>query len=542
MNKSIKLLTLFISITMSITILAGCGAKTTSESSSTLTSNESIAKVGNPTLPIVSKPTTIKIWAPTSADITKTMKNLGESEYYKELEKRTGVHVEFTHPAIGQEQASLNILIASGDYPDIVQLDTGGYPYPGGLDKGISDGVILKLNDLINKYAPNYNALVNSASDIKKGSITDTGNIGAFFGTTPKENQPAWYGMAVRQDWLDDLGLKTPVTYDDWEIMLKAFKDKKGATAPLMLNYTGFSNFDIFNAGFGVGAKFYQVDSKVKFGPMESGYKDYLTMMSKWYNEGLIDKDFTTKQDFVPSTTFTETGKTGAWNDIYYLLSVDKAQSKDTKYRAVAVPAPVKTVGEALHLRQTNVRVGNAHWVITKNCKDPVTAVKWLDYNYSPDGAMLAAYGIKDKTYTIGTDGKPAFNEFMTKNPDGLSLSQAMAKYVKPSVNGGGSEYHWERELVDQPKDNLDAPGIWGNNNDGSYYIPPTMFTTDEGTEYAQIMGDINTYISEMNVKFIMGQEPLTKYDNFVSRVKSMNIDKAIKLQQAALDRYNARK
>lgn len=40
-------------------------------------------------------------------------------------------------------------------------------------------------------------------------------------------------GPIVRKDWLDELGLDVPETIDDWEIMLKAFRDKKGASVGL---------------------------------------------------------------------------------------------------------------------------------------------------------------------------------------------------------------------------------------------------------------------------------------------------------------------
>lgn len=529
-------------ISVLMATFSGCGAKKNSDAVKTDTA-VSEAKVGNPTLPIVSKPTTLKLWIPTSNHI----KSFNDSEYYKEFEKRTGVHIEFISPAVGQEKEAFNLLVASDELPDIVQMETDttqmqSAVYPGGMDKAISDGAFLKLNDLVKKYAPNYYKLINSDSEIKKQCITDSGNIAGFF-NAGVEAQPAWLGLVVRQDWLDELGLKTPITYDDWHTMLKAFKEKKGAVAPMMLDASGFSNFDIFNAGYGVGKTFYQVDGKVKYGPLENGYKEYLNMMNQWYKEGLIDKDFTTKKDFIPSATFTTTGKTGVWTDIYSLLSIDqsKAVANDPKYRAVGVPAPVLKDGDKLHLRETNGKVGGTLWGISKNCKTPEIAVKWIDYNFSPDGVLLSNYGIKDKSYTIGSDGKPKFTELIYKNSDGLDLYEAIAKYAKPA--GGAMEYHWERELAGLSKDCLEAQKFWGQNNDGSYTISSAVtLTNDEGTEYSQIMGDINTFVSEMNIKFILGQEPISKYDDFVNKIKSMNIDRAIKLKQVALDRYNNRK
>lgn len=531
-------------------MLFGCGSATNNDASVTSTTSAPATgtaapaaavpaepQPGNPTLPLVTGPFTIKIWAPTSGNIQKTMKNLGESEYYKELERRTGVHVEFTHPAMGEEAQSFNLLIASGEYPDIIEMQPG-YSYPGGYDKGIQDGVILKLNDLIDKYAPNYKKLLNSKPIVKKQGTTDAGNIPCFSSISVDGPQPPWMGMVVRKDWLDELGLQLPVTYDDWYNMLKAFKDKKNAVAPMMLYYTGFEALDIFNGGYGFMQKFYQIENKVKYGPLDPGYKEYIAMMSKWYADGLIDKDFATKKDFTPSKDFTTTEKTGAYYDIYFNLSVNKARSTNPNYNAVAVPTPVKTAGDILHVRQTNTDTGMVSWALTSACKDPAAVARWIDYGYSPEGDILAAYGIEGKTFEYNANGKPQFNEFIYKNPDGLSLAEAYNKYAK---HGGAVAYHWDREWAGQPQGNLDCLNIWSKDNDGSYALPPIALTPDEGTEYAQIMGDIDTYVSEMVIKFILGQEPISNFDSFVNQVRSMSVDRAIELQQAALDRFNAR-
>jgi len=539
MNKSIKFLALSLTVIISASFLSGCKSKAVNSTSTKTDNKEISAKVGNPTLPIVSKQTTLKVWMPMDQDYTKTMKNIGESEYYKELEKRTGVHIDFIHPAIGQESASLNLLISSGDYPDIIQTTPNFVEYPGGEDKAISDGVFLKLNDFVKKYAPNYNELINSTEEIRKGTITDSGNIGGFHQIC-RNVQPAWYGLVVRQDWLDDLGLKTPVTYDDWRTMLKVFKEKKGATNPFMLHNTGFEYANALSAGYGVGSSFYGENGKVKFGPIESGYKEYLTMINEWYTEGLIGKDFTTNKSLNPPINYVATGKAGAWSDLYVLLSSDKQQSNDSNYRAVAVPAPVKKVGDKLHFRQTNTNVTAGIWSITTECKDPINAVKWIDYTFSPEGSLLANYGVKDISYKVGSDSKPQLTELMYKNTEGLTLKQTLRKYVK--ATSAAFDYDWERELVEQPKDNAEAPSIWGENNDGAATLPQITLTAEEGSEYSAIMGDINTYVSEMSIKFILGQQPLTKYDEFVNQIKSMNIDRAIKIEQTAVDRRNARK
>lgn len=58
---------------------------------------------------------------------------------------------------------------------------------------------------------------------------------------------------------------------------------------------------------------------------------------------------------------------------------------------------------------------------------------------------------------------------------------------------------------------------------------------------YASIMADIDTYKSEMFNKFVMGAEPLDRFDAFAETIQSMGIEQAIHIQQAALDRFNKR-
>jgi putative aldouronate transport system substrate-binding protein len=97
---------------------------------------------------------------------------------------------------------------------------------------------------------------------------------------------------------------------------------------------------------------------------------------------------------------------------------------------------------------------------------------------------------------------------------------------------------------VDQPAGSANATygAAWAKNNDGSFVMPSSVaMTAEEGAEFSQIMGDITTYVGEMTAKFIVGTEPLSNYDAFVSTIKGMNIDRAIALEQTALDRYNAR-
>jgi putative aldouronate transport system substrate-binding protein len=65
--------------------------------------------------------------------------------------------------------------------------------------------------------------------------------------------------------------------------------------------------------------------------------------------------------------------------------------------------------------------------------------------------------------------------------------------------------------------------------------------TADEGTELSSLYTDIETYVQECNVKFIMGQMSLDDYDSYRDTLRSMGIERCIELKQAAVDRYYQR-
>ena len=48
--------------------------------------------------------------------------------------------------------------------------------------------------------------------------------------------------------------------------------------------------------------------------------------------------------------------------------------------------------------------------------------------------------------------------------------------------------------------------------------LPAVTATPDEAEDLAEMMSDIETYVEEMFVKFITGQEPLDNFDAFQSR------------------------
>ena len=489
-------------------------------------------------LPIVDEPITFTAWWPITQEVTSSVGNLAESEFFKELAQRTNINIEFNHPAIGQEGENFNLMIATGNYPDLIYRSA--LYYAGGGEKALEDGVYIELNDLIDEYAPNYKMHREENPEARKMTISDNGYITSFIDILSDEMSP-WIGAVVRKDWLDDVGMEPPVTYDDWYEMLKAFKEEKDADAPLLMMNTGYPYMTsslTAGYGFGVGSLdsglVFQIDGEIKFGPLEPGFIEYLTMMNKWYMEGLVDKDFFVKSGWRADSELITKGEAGAWDDGLYMQEVYEQASEDPDFEMAALSSPVKNAGDQVHLGRYDfiVRPLNS-LAITTECDNPEAAVKWVDYLYSEEGSMLACYGIEGETYEM-VDGKPELTDLILDNPDGLSALEAEYKYLLHD----GPRYTILRSNSDEI---LESENIWTSNSDAAYMLPPIEFLGDEGSRVSVLLGDINTLVGEKIVKYIIGAEPLSGYDDFVGQLEAMNIDEVISIYQSALDRYNAR-
>ena len=88
-------------------------------------------------------------WAPLNPNISAVAQDFSQTEYWKEVMKQTNTDIEFQHVSAANDgvlSEGFNILIASGEYPDIIEYKWTAYP--GGPQAAIDDGVIIPLNDI----------------------------------------------------------------------------------------------------------------------------------------------------------------------------------------------------------------------------------------------------------------------------------------------------------------------------------------------------------------------------------------------------------
>jgi putative aldouronate transport system substrate-binding protein len=487
-------------------------------------------------LPIVTAPLTLKYWVPNQTDAAKIMDDFSGNPMFQALMKMTGITLQFIHPPLKQEQEAFKLMLASGDLPDIVELTyLKADLYPGGPDQAIKDGVFIRLNELVDTYAPNYKKIMKFKPDIEKSLKTDEGNLYAFQ-MIEKVVQPSYGGPAVRVDWLDDLGIKVPETMDDWYLMLKAFKEKKGASAPMLMEKKGGAGgYYSFISAYGVIADFCRKGQTVMYGPIEPGFRDYLATMHRWYTEGLIDKDFVSHDGYTGPNTLNKiaTGQSGAWECGFYHFNTIEKVMEGTSFRLSAVPYPSRTKGQVVTMRQYNENVRGDPTFITSANKHPVESVKLLDFNYSDQGTLLCNYGIEGVDWVM-ENGKPKYTYAAMNHPSfpaGSIVTSVFCRHEGPFIRD------YARTYISYKPNALQAMEIWEGDQSGM--IPKTLtLTSEDGPRFYAIMSDIQTYVTEMIPKFIMGIEPIEKFDQFTAQLKKMGIEEAIGIEQAALTRY----
>lgn len=555
MKNAKKLVALLLSLALVLS-LGACGgnggSSTSSEASPSSTTEESgaaaesgdesqaeTAETGEFQLPIVDEPTTLSYFVADDSNAAIMTTDWNDNEFYREMERRTGVHLEFEMVSSADYQTNFNLMIASGNLADMIYV--GASYYAEGVDAAIDDGYFLDLTDLVDEYMPNYERIRTSDVQYELLSTTDSGRLGAVYELRQSKQGP-WLGLWIRQDWLDDLNLDTPVTFDDYHEVLTAFKNEKGATAPLILNFSGSDGeFGTMSGGLNV-LNSWQLDEtgKVNFGPYMDAWKEYVTIMHQWYTEGLIDPDFMATDERTADMAKVVTGASGLFAALYTMPSVYEAASEDPNMNLAPVNPPVMNEGDEGHIRlRDSYTSGNT--AISADSENWEVALRWLDYLYTDEGALLANYGVEGDTFEFDENGKPVFTDKILNNENGWTMTQTVASYLCPSA-GIANWSDWTRELAGVPEKDQACYDVWSEFSDDWRLPSSVTLTQEESTERAALYADISTIVKEQTAQFISGALDIeSNWDAYISALEASGMERAIEITQAAYDRYLAR-
>lgn len=484
--------------------------------------------------------TNLSYWVEMHADAAAIMKSYGETTAIKEIENKTGVKIDYQHPAQGQGGEQFNLMMASNSLPDVVEYSWNNYP--GGAQKAIKDGKIIPLNDYLD-HAPNFKKLLGENPEWRRQASTDDGDIIGFPFIRPVRKLQTFSGPVIRKDWLDKLDLPIPRTIDEWYSILKALKEQdpngngKADEIPIMMGAGELA----FTGAFGIPNGYYHEGNTVKYGPVQPKFKQYLATMNLWYKEGLLDKDFAANDSKMYDAKMTGNQVGAAVMAVGGGMGrfMDLMESKEPHFTLVATPYPTLQSGDKPIFGQMDNPIVGIFTAITGSNKDVVETVKFFDYFYSEEGRMIANFGKEGVSYTMD-NSYPKYMDSVMNNPDGLPLAQSLKQHVLSAMSGPFlQDVRYLEQYMSRPEQQ-EASTVWAEPANEKR-MPPITIAREDSSQYASIMNDIDTYKNEMIVKFIMGAESLDKFDEYVATMRSMGIDEAIQMQQSGLERYNNR-
>lgn len=494
---------------------------------------------GDITLPITEEPITLTWFVPLYN--SNVLQSANDQYCWQEIQRRTGITIEFVHPPVGSENDTFNVRIASGDYPDIITWPWANFS--GGPTKALNDGIIIDLKDLMNEYAPNYNALLDGNEVARANAMLDDGSAYGFIHVVPEASINAIEGLMMRKDWLDKLGLEAPTTIEEWHTVLTAFKEQdpngNGEQDEIPFIASGAGGMEQLAAAWGVRRGFFPKDGKIVYGAIQPEFKEFVAEMAKWYAEGLIDPEYPTNA----RKNVDEKMVTGVAGSLYGLIGsqlgsyVTNGKQGNPDFDLIGLNMPLSSDGVSYALNNQMAQgIGAQSSAISSKNAYPVETAKLLDYCYSEEGRMLLNWGKEGESYEI-VDGKPQYTDLVMNNPEGKTKLDVVAQYAVPIYGYFSAFYPDSYASINLNSDaQKEAAAMWAE-QDFSLLMPVLYPTEAESAIISKKGADIDTYATEMYMKFIIGKESLDQFDEYVAAIERMGIQELVDVYQAMYDR-----
>ncbi|RAV22452.1 extracellular solute-binding protein [Paenibacillus contaminans] len=421
--------------------------------------------------------------------------------------KETNVEPVMIKPPAGTYEEKLNIMLASNEQLDaFIVSDWTEFQ---------KKGMIRPINDLL-KNAPE---LVKNYTKEEWDAVTDkkTGNIYAIpFANTPIGNAPR-----IRTDWLEALGLKEPTTLEEFEAVLEAFKttDKFGKNVIPLVTHLSFQQMD--RAFMGLWTKYgdhnwIDADGSVKPAILDPAYKSYIAKMAEWYAKGYIWKEAFTQEINAVNDLVSQNrvGVLGTWVSVG-LTGIDKLMSENPNANYKFMKSFEGPAGSAYSLRLP-VRQGIAFSVKSKNAEAAIKFFNWGISNRT--NRNIIDFGLENKHWKWADKDKG----IIERTAGAEKQYSGIYSLVQGAITLGSS-------------DKTISGRIW---SDFFAFTADSSIQLKKPADYGAIYdeakinatvpsaSDIDKLRDRWLVKFITGQEPMSKWDTFLTELKKLGLDK----------------
>jgi putative aldouronate transport system substrate-binding protein len=424
----------------------------------------------------------------------------------------------------------LPIRIAAGEIPDVFHVGTGEYR------KYANDGIIAPVPwEVVQQYAPNlFTAYKTSLSDrdLRQSEID-----GVNYGLDVLDAETGGFRQLIvyRGDWIERVGAKVPETLAEFEDLMYKFTrndpDGNGRNDTYGLSD---SMMEVVYGAFGYLPNFWaERDGRLVYGAIQPEMKDALTILAKWYKDGVLHPEFITGEhygggDWSVSNQFIngQIGVSARGGYLYWKPIKQEGEREGaniTELKAINPTAVNRLVygnpplgptgksgifqGHALH---TGFITFGAQ--MADNPGKMAKALQILDYSIADyDGFLLTRFGVEGKHWRMGDTGFPV----------GIGNLSEWGQIV---LQGGGATFNVGSWLVDFiAKANAEfawgaaMPELMQNGIRNALFMPPPS--------NVQYGAELDKIYSEAYTDIITGRRPVDYFDTFVQNWRAAGGD-----------------
>ncbi|RKN85254.1 extracellular solute-binding protein [Paenibacillus ginsengarvi] len=457
----------------------------------------------------------------------------------KRLEQKTNIDIEWKQIPVEGFKDRINLMLASGELPDAFFYGLGSQD----VVKYGSQGTLIPLEDLIERYAPNISRIFDEYPQVRRTATAPDGHIYSLPWFKDQDFFEYRNTFLINQTWLDTLGLRMPETTEQFYDVLKAFKERdpngNGAAdeipATFRYNVTTNGYYELFGA-FGVidaVSYLYVQDRQVKFEATGERYKEAIRFLHRLYAEGLLDPEtFTQDTKQLLSKTKNDVPIVGVLASFNGTFELDWDRLKTY----VPMPPLQGPHGDRVWRRQDNRIIPN-YFSITSANRYPEATMRLVDVMNEPKSVLEFQQGPFGTHLKEREDGKIE----VLYPPPGTDIVYWIGSVTPSTTLPLMISKEWMSKVIPHETDQLREqfyrvykPYI--AKEEETY---PSIYLTAEQNKRVSILGaDINKYVRQMEAKWIVQGGVDADWDDYVAELNRMGLGELMRIRQKAYDQF----
>ena len=369
------------------------------------------------------------------------------TEYLKKgMLEKYNVEVEYVSVGRWSETDDIAQLLADGQAPDVSY--TYGYntiiTYANMKDADGNPGVIdlAPYLEEYKDYTQNIVSLLGGEENLYYDKDPATGAVWMIEGVRADTSRITTF---IRKDWCDKLGLALPTTEEEFYNCLVAFRDNAetllGADADKMIPYTTSTDIGWRNDLLSVSKVADAIDDETLFvygyddrHLLYPGYKEGIRVLNKWYNEGLIWKDFGLYNDSEQEDNNMKAGYVGAFmhNWDYPFRNgedcINLNLQRNVGEDAMFVPIDCFQNADGVTKKFMGAPVGSDRKIFfPATNKEPLASLLYVNFISSEEAIKYLQTGLEGTNYNLTADGAyeilPATGEWVKNSGNNIDYT-----------------------------------------------------------------------------------------------------------------------